>query len=150
MKKRYICIGLGIIIISILAIIVVPKYLVKGDKKVKFSVLETSEVPERIKEVLPQYLADERALGCRVGDEIYVVVTRGEKQTGGYTVEVEGISEKKTKDDGIHLTVHVKFNDPDVNDIVLQGFSYPFTIVKTNLNQMPEKIQLEVEYEEEG
>jgi len=148
LKKRYIYIILGIILITALAIILVPKYLIKGDREVKYKVLETSEVPEKIKEVLPQYLTDERALGCKLDEEVYVVVTRGEKQTGGYTVEVESITEEKTENDGIRLTVHVKFKDPDVNDIVAQGFSYPFTIVKTNLNQLPEKIELEVEYEE--
>lgn len=147
MKKRYVI--LGIVLILILAIVLVPKYFIKGDKKVKYKVLETSEVPEKIKEVLPKYLSDERALGCRLDEEIYVIVTRGEKQTGGYTVEVQDITRSKDKDDKIQITVHAKFKDPDVNDIVAQGFSYPFTIVKTNLDKMPENIELEVEYEEE-
>ncbi len=146
LKKRYVI--LGIVLILILAIALIPKYFVKGDKKVKYKVLETSEVPEKIKEILPKYLADERALGCRLDDEIYVLVTRGEKQTGGYTVEIENITREKTKNDKVQLTVHAKFRDPDVNDIVAQGFSYPFTIVKTNLNQMPEDIKLEIKYEE--
>ena len=55
--------------------------------------------------------------------------------------------EKVTKDE-FELTVYAKFRDPDVNDIVSQGFTYPFAIVKTNLNQMPGSIKLEVEYEE--
>ncbi|CCQ96823.1 conserved exported hypothetical protein [[Clostridium] ultunense Esp] len=146
MKKSYIAIG--IIIILILAILFAPKFLSKGDKKVKYKVLESSEIPEKIKEILPKYLTDERALTCRLNDEIYVLVTRGEKQTGGYTVNVDKIiMEQKTKDD-FDLTVYAKFKDPDPNDIVAQGFSYPFAIVKTNLNRMPESIKLEVEYEE--
>ncbi|WP_109840397.1 protease complex subunit PrcB family protein [Schnuerera ultunensis] len=146
LKKSYIAIG--IIIILILAILFAPKFLSKGDKKVKYKVLESSEIPEKIKEILPKYLTDERALTCRLNDEIYVLVTRGEKQTGGYTVNVDKIiMEQKTKDD-FDLTVYAKFKDPDPNDIVAQGFSYPFAIVKTNLNRMPESIKLEVEYEE--
>lgn len=145
-EKSYIAIG--IIIILILAILFAPKFLSKGDKKVKYKVLESSEIPEKIKEILPKYLTDERALTCRLNDEIYVLVTRGEKQTGGYTVNVDKIiMEQKTKDD-FDLTVYAKFKDPDPNDIVAQGFSYPFAIVKTNLNRMPESIKLEVEYEE--
>ena len=76
LKKTYIAIG---IIILILAILFVPKFLDKGDQKVKYKVLESSEIPEKIKEILPKYLAEERALTCRLNDEIYVVVTRGEK-----------------------------------------------------------------------
>lgn len=145
LKKTYIAIG---IIILILAILFVPKFLDKGDQKVKYKVLESSEIPEKIKEILPKYLAEERALTCRLNDEIYVLVTRGEKQTGGYKVDVDKIMmEQRTKDD-FDLVVYAKFKDPDTNDIVAQGFSYPFTIVKTNLNKMPESIRLEVEYEE--
>lgn len=136
------------IIVVILAIIFIPKYLNKGDKKVKYKVLKSSEIPEKIKEILPKYLTEERALSCRLNDEIYVLVTRGEKNTGGYTVQVDRIiKEKRTKED-FDLIVYAKFKDPDVNDIVAQGFTYPFTIVKTNLNKMPESINLEIEYEE--
>ena len=132
----------------ILAILIIPKYLDKGDRTVKYKVLDSSEIPEKIKEILPKYLSEERALTCRINDEIYVLVTRGEKQTGGYEVEVEKIiKEPKSKDD-FELVVYAKFKDPDIDDIVAQGFSYPFTIVKTNLDKMPENIRLEVEYDE--
>lgn len=131
-----------------MAILIIPKYLDKGDRTVKYKVLDSSEIPEKIKEILPKYLSEERALTCRINDEIYVLVTRGEKQTGGYEVEVEKIiKEPKSKDD-FELVVYAKFKDPDIDDIVAQGFSYPFTIVKTNLDKMPENIRLEVEYDE--
>ncbi|NLW21705.1 MAG: protease complex subunit PrcB family protein [Tissierellia bacterium] len=147
MRKKYIIFGI-IIVILILAILIIPKYLDKGDRTVKYKVLDSSEIPEKIKEILPKYLSEERALTCRINDEIYVLVTRGEKQTGGYEVEVEKIiKEPKSKDD-FELVVYAKFKDPDIDDIVAQGFSYPFTIVKTNLDKMPENIRLEVEYDE--
>lgn len=139
---------MGVILILIFAILLSPKYFNKGDRKVKYKILESSEIPEKIKEILPKYLTEERALSCRLNDEIYVLVTRGEKQTGGYTVEVENIVKEKVTKDEFELTVYAKFRDPDVNDIVSQGFTYPFAIVKTNLNQMPGSIKLEVEYEE--
>ncbi len=146
LKKSYIAIG--IIIIIVLAIIFTPNYLDKGDKKVKYKIVESSEIPEKIKEILPKYLTEERAIGCKLNEEIYVLVTRGEKKTGGYAVEVDRIvKEKKAKDD-YNLIVYAKFKDPDPNDIVTQGFTYPFAIVKTNLEKMPESISLEVEYEE--
>ena len=106
MKKSYIIIG--IVIVLILAIIFIPKYLDKGDKKVKYKVLESSEIPEKIKEILPKYLTEERALSCRLNDEIYVLVTRGEKKTGGYIVQVDRIiKEERTKED-FDLIVYAK------------------------------------------
>ena len=144
MKKNYIVVGL--ILILIFAVLLVPKYFNKGDKQVKYKILESSEIPDKIKEILPKYLTEERALSCRLNDEIYVLVTRGEKQTGGYTVELENIVKEKTNKDEFELIVYAKFKDPDVNDIVSQGFTYPFAIAKTNLDQMPGSIRLEVEY----
>ncbi len=47
----------------------------------KYKVLESSEIPEKIKEILPKYLAEERALTLRLNDEIYVLVMRGRKKT---------------------------------------------------------------------
>lgn len=146
MKKNYIIIG--IVLILILAIIITPKYLNKGDKKVKYKVLESSEFPEKIKDILPKYLTEERALSCSLDDEVYVLVTRGEKQTGGYTVEVEDIVKEEITKDEFKLIVYANFKDPDINDIVAQSFSYPFTLVKTSLKEMPKDIILEIEYEE--
>lgn len=146
MKKRYIIIG--IVIILLLAVIIAPKILNKGDDEVRFKVLESSEIPEKIKEILPKYLSDEKALTCRLNDEIYVVVTRGEKKTGGYGVEVDKIIKEENDDEDFELTVVAKYMDPEPDEIVTQGFDYPFIIVKTDLDIMPRGINLEVEYEE--
>lgn len=146
--KRNQAIALGIVLLFILLLIFIPKYLNKGDKTVKYKVLESSEVPEKIKEILPKYLADERALSLRLNDEIYVLVMRGEKSTGGYTVDVEKIVKDQKSKEEFDLIVHAKFKDPDTNDIVAQSFTYPFAIVKTNLKNMPESIKLEIQYDE--
>ena len=146
--KRNQLIALGIILIIILILIFVPKKLNKGEKTVKYKVLESSEIPEKIKEVLPKYLSEERAMSLRLNDEIYVLVMRGEKSTSGYTVDVEKIVKDEKTEKEFGVVVHAKFKDPDPNDIVAQSFTYPFAIVKTNLKQMPDSIKLEVEYGE--
>ncbi len=146
LKKQYVIVGL--IIIVLLVLLFVPKYMDKGDSKVKYKVIEKSEIPEKIKEVLPKYLTEERALTCRYNDQIYVIVTRGEKSTGGYSVEIDKILKEQKNNNQFDLIVYAKFKDPDVNDIVTQNFTYPFAIVKTDLKEMPENIKLEIEYED--
>ncbi|NLX61463.1 MAG: protease complex subunit PrcB family protein [Tissierellia bacterium] len=146
MKKHYIIIG--ILILVILAIVISQKILNKGDAEVKFRVLEATEIPEKIKEILPKYLSEEKALTCRLNDEIYVVVTRGEKKTGGYSVEVDSIIKEEIEDGEFNITVVAKYSDPEPNEIVTQGFDYPFVIVKTDLDTMPKSISLEVKYED--
>ncbi|QQY80040.1 protease stability complex PrcB-like protein [Keratinibaculum paraultunense] len=145
MNKKYIIIG--IIIVVLLGFLLIPKYMDKGEIKVKYKVLEKSEIPEKIREVLPKYLTEERALACRYDDEIYIIVTRGEKNTGGYSVEIDKIVKEQKNKDQFDLIVYAKFKDPDVNDIVTQNFTYPFVIAKTDLKEMPENIKLEIEYE---
>lgn len=146
MKKHYIIIG--ILILVILGLLLSHKILNKGDDEVKFRVLESSEIPEKIKEILPKYLSEEKALTCRLNDEIYVVVTRGEKRTGGYSVEVDNIIKKDNGEGEFEIKVIAKYSDPEPDEIVTQGFDYPFTIVKTDLDTMPKSISLEVKYDE--
>ena len=144
MKKNIIAF---IIIIIILGLIFIPKYFRVGDKEVRFKILEKEEIPQKIVEVLPNYLADERALGCKVDEEVFVVVTRGEKNTDGYEVTIDKIEKIKTEDD-YQLAIYAVFKDPKPDEIVAQKISYPFTIVKTDLKELPSKIKLEVLYEE--
>lgn len=146
MRKNQI-IALGLVFLLIIALVFVVKNLNKGDKAVKYKVLESSEIPEKIKEVLPKYLAEERALTLRLNNEIYILVMRGEKNTGGYSVDLDKIVKKPINKEDFELVVHAKFTDPAEDDIVAQSFTYPFAIVKTNLKDMPESIVLEVEYE---
>lgn len=147
MKKKHIAI-IGIVIIILLGLIIGIRIFCKGDNEVRFRALSPSEIPEKIKDILPKYLSEEKALTCRLNDEIYVVVTRGEKKTGGYSVEVEKII-KEEKDNGdFEITVVARYHDPAPGDIVTQGFDYPFAIVKTDLEEMPKRINLKVEYEE--
>lgn len=145
MKKVWI----GIIVcIIILGIILVPKYLNEGDREVKFKVLQTDEVPQKLKDLLPNYLSEERALSCKIEEEIYVVVTRGEKNMEGYSVTIDKIERGKKEDNKLGITVFAKFKDPKPDQIVAQKISYPFTVVKTNLDKLPADIKLEVEYDD--
>lgn len=147
--KSYI-IFIIVAIIIILGIIIVPKYLGEGDKKVKFEVLDTNEVPREIIDILPKYLAEERALSCKIEEGVFVVVTRGEKSTGGYSVEIDNIEKIKNEDGKCDLVVYAKFNDPKPDEIVQQVITYPFTIAKTNLKTIPDNIKLEVKKEEKS
>lgn len=137
-----------IIVVVILGIILIPKYLNEGDKEVKFKVLKADEVPQKLKDILPNYLSEERALSCKIEDDIFVVVTRGEKNMEGYSVTIDKIEKGKKKDGKFNITVFAKYKDPKPDQIVAQKISYPHTIVKTNLDKLPANIKLEVEYEE--
>lgn len=142
--KRHQIITLAIILI--IGAIFVPRSLKGRDGQIKFKAVVEEDIPEKISEMLPKYLLEERALTCKYGDDIYVVVTRGEKNSQGYLVEIDKITREKYTKEVYDLVVYVKFTDPDPNEIVEQEYDYPFIVVKTNLKNMPEEVHLDIEY----
>lgn len=143
-KKIWIC---AIIVIVILGIIVIPKILKnEGDKEVKFKTLELSEAPQKIQDLVPKYLYEERALACKIDDEIYIIVTRGEKRTEGYSVSLDKLIKVKN-DSSFDLVAYAKYKDPRPDEMVGQRITYPVVVAKAELDKLPDKIKLEVEYD---
>lgn len=145
MKKIHI---IALIVILIVLILIIPKMLKGNQGQVKYKVVTEEEVPEKITEMLPKYLMEERALTCKYKDDIYVIVTRGEKNTKGFLVEIDGIVREDYTKDIYDLIVYAKFTDPEPGEIVEQEYDYPYIIVKTKLKTMPEEVHLDVEYKE--
>ncbi|RKD25311.1 PrcB C-terminal [Caminicella sporogenes DSM 14501] len=146
LNKKSIMISIVIILVIISGTMAV-KHFTDGKENVKFEIIENQQIPKKLKDILPRYQTLERALACKVDDEVYVVVTRGEKPTGGYTVDIEKI--EKIKEDGkFRLVVHAKFTDPKQGDAVTQGITYPYVVAKTNLTELPYRIELKTEYED--
>jgi hypothetical protein len=117
----------------------------KGAKNVEFDKIETENIPAQINEVLPNYRVKEKALVCRINDEIFVVVTRGEKNSAGYDVAIKKIT-LGTVDGQKVLTVYAEYTDPKPGDVTAQILTYPYVVVKTDLTELPEKVVLEKDY----
>lgn len=119
-----------------------------GTKKVDFEQLSKDNIPQSIEtEVIPEYRELERALGCLVDGKVYVVVTRGEKPTAGYSVDIEDIRLEKSKK-GTNMQVHSLFKEPKEGETVSQIITYPYSVAGTDLTQLPDTIELIVKYEE--
>lgn len=132
-----------IIVVATALVKFVPKLLFEGDNEVSYMVLEQEQIPEKINEILPKYKMLERALAAKVDNEIYVIVTRGEKLTAGYDVDIEKLEIVK-EDDETRLVVHAIFKDPNPDDIVTQSMTHPYVVAKTELEELPTKIDLEI------
>lgn len=145
MKRNQI---IALAIILVIGILFIPKLLKGNEGQIKFKEVKEEEIPDKISEVLPKYLMEERALTCKYKDDIYVVVTRGEKKSKGYLVEISQIIKEKYSKDVFDIVVYAKFTDPDPNEIVEQEYDYPYIVVKTNLKDMPEEVHLDIEYVE--
>ncbi len=143
MKRNHVII---LAIILIFGVFFISKMIMGSDEQVKYKIVKEEDVPDKISEMLPKYLMEERALTCKYKDEIFVVVTRGEKNSKGYLVEIEQIVKEKYNKEQFDIVVYARFTDPDPNEIVEQEYDYPYIVVKTNLKNMPEEVHLDIEY----
>ncbi len=139
---------IGFIIIILLGVMV---YLdaFSGGKNVGFTAVEQDNIPrEIVQKVIPQYRNMERALATKVGDKVYVMVSRGEKPTSGYKISVEKMkleqAEGKT-----NLVVYAFFKDPEGARGLSQMVTYPIQIVETSLEGLPDQVELRIEFAQE-
>lgn len=143
MKKEIIAI---IIAAVVLVGLIVAFGISTGQTNIKFEKVSPKEMPRELEaEILPEYRDLERALACRVGNQIYVLVTRGEKLTSGYEVEIESMALEK-KDDKSTLIVNAVFADPEQPENMAQITSYPVVAVKVDLTGLPDAVELRAEY----
>lgn len=143
--KKIIALVVVLLVIAA-AVFYIPKYVdIKGEEKVKFNNLESENIPVQISEVLPNYRLKEKALVCKVNSEIFVVVTRGEKKSSGYEVKIKRIELVKEKSESV-LKIHAEYKDPKPGEITTQIMTYPYIVVETNLEKLPDKVKLEKEY----
>ncbi|NLY47041.1 MAG: protease complex subunit PrcB family protein [Tissierella sp.] len=136
----------GLVLVIIMGSLLVPKILGGKEDLVKFKALDIEEVPDKIVEMLPQYVMEERALTAKYRDDIYVIVTRGEKKSLGFFVDIEKIVREQYSKEHFDIVVYAKYIDPNPNEVLPQEYDYPAIVVKTNLKSMPEQIHLDIEY----
>lgn len=92
-------------------------------KDVNFKLVAFSNAPSSIQDFVNKNLRNEGQWVRTIGSKTYLVVTRGEKSTGGYDVTI-----KDVVDDGVRLAVYVEYTDPAANEHVTQALTYPYVI----------------------
>ncbi len=119
-----------------------------GDTNVDFTVLSETEIPQQIAtQVIPEYRQLERALASIVDGKVYVVATRGEKPTSGYEIEIDKMTLEEADNMSV-LVVFAKFRDPQPGMSLTQALTYPLVVAETGLTELPDQIQLKVQYVE--
>lgn len=135
----------GVITVAIVCMFLLPEIF--GNKNITFKQLDKKQIPQSIEtEVVPEYRDLERALGCLIDDKVYVLVTRGEKPTAGYEVSIEEIVAEKTEK-GTNLKVHALFKEPKEGKTVAQISTFPYAVAVTDLEKLPDTIELLVKYQ---
>ncbi len=92
-----------------------------------FEAVEPEQAPQEIQDWVNESKFFEMGQIKKYGKETYILVTRGEKKTGGYAAEIERIQQFSD-----HLKVTVNLADPPKGYAVIQPIEYPFSLVKTS------------------
>lgn len=117
--------------------IVIPNMFMEQSKPVDYTILQREAIPEKILDMMDKYVNEERALAIKLNNKIYVVVTRGNDKNHG--IEMDKIDVVKQDDKNI-MRVKVVYKDKEK--------SYPYIVVETNLNELPDSIELNTSVEE--
>ena len=123
--------GAIVMILIIGGFIVIPNMFMEQSKPVDYTILQREAIPEKILDMMDKYVNEERSLAVKLENKIYVVVTRGNDKNHG--IEMDKIDIVKQDDKNI-MRVKVVYKDKEE--------SYPYIVVETNLNELPDTIEL--------
>ena len=129
----------GVILMALIigGFIVIPNMFMEQSKPVDYTILQREAIPEKILDMMDKYVNEERALAVKLNNKIYVVVTRGNDKNHG--IEMDKIDVVKQDDKNI-MRLKVVYKDKEK--------SYPYIVVETNLNELPDSIELNTSVEE--
>ena len=129
----------GVIIMALIigGFIVIPNIFMEQSKPTDYTILQREAIPEKILDMMDKYVDEERALAVKLNDKIYVVVTRGNDKNHG--IEMDKIDVIK-KDNKNIMRVKIIYKEKEK--------SYPYIVVETNLNELPDSIELNTSIEE--
>lgn len=129
----------GVIIMALIigGFIVIPSIFMEQSKPTDYTILQRESIPEKILDMMDKYVNEERALAVKLNDKIYVVVTRGNDKNHG--IEMDKIDVIK-KDNKNIMRVKIIYKEKEK--------SYPYIVVETNLNELPDSIELNTSIEE--
>ena len=101
-------------------------------ESIAFDRPDYSQIPENIRNWLENssriFLGQQKEYEGKT----YILVTFGEKKTGGYSVDI-----KDVVFEGNSLTAIVELREPSPRDNVIQAFTYPYDLVSVDLTGIP-------------
>lgn len=126
-----------ILLLIVGGFVFIPNMFIDQSKPVEYTMMQREAIPEKILGMMDKYSNEERALAVKLDKKIYVIITRGNDKERG--IEINKISMIKENDKNV-MKVKVTYKSKDK--------SYPYIVVETNLEQLPDRIELDTSTEE--
>lgn len=128
--------GVCLVLFILLGFLVLPNMFKEDIKPVDYILVEREAIPDKILDMMDNYIDKERALSLIVDDKVYVIATRGQNTDYGIIIDKITMQEKEGKQ---VMCVSVIYKEKEE--------AYPFVVVETNLKALPNKIELEKKFE---
>lgn len=103
-----------------------------GNPSENYYRLDEKDLPEEISEWINNSLNMNLGQKRVYDDKLFILVTYGEKPTGGYSVDITKVEITETE-----IQVDVNFKSPKEGDIVTQAVTYPYDMVVTSAVDLP-------------
>ena len=89
---------LGVILLLFVVggFVFIPSVFMDKSKPVDFVVVQRDSIPEKILDMMDDYVDEERALAVKLDGKVYVIATRGNDKNSG--IEMEKISMMKNEE----------------------------------------------------
>ena len=130
---------LGVILLLFVVggFVFIPSVFMDKSKPVDFVVVQRDSIPEKILDMMDDYVDEERALAVKLDGKVYVIATRGNDKNSG--IEMDKISMIKNEEQKKQMKVNFTYkNKEDAN---------PYVVVETNLTELPDLIEIETSLE---
>ena len=99
-------------------------------------IFQRDSIPDKILDMMDDYIDQERALATIIDGKVYVIVTRGQNEEYGIDVEKINLQDKDGKQVMIVEAVYKEKED-----------AYPFVVLETNMESLPDKIELNQKFQ---
>ncbi|HHU75138.1 MAG TPA: protease complex subunit PrcB family protein [Clostridiales bacterium] len=104
---------------------------IKKLKDLEFTVVEDADVPGELMEIINEKKENPFRLSYSNKDYLYIVVGYGKQNSGGYSITVEDLYLTKNA-----IYIDTNLIGPSKDDLVTQGVTYPYIVVKTEFMDM--------------
>ena len=129
--------GIVVLVMLICGFIFIPDIFKENSKPVDYTMVQREAMPDKILGMMDKYTDEERALAVKLDGKVYVIVTRANSNEQG--IEMDKIVIAKEEGKNI-MRVKATYKEKEK--------SYPYIVVETNLNDLPDKIELSTSIQE--
>jgi hypothetical protein len=91
-----------------------------------YTVVPTADIPEDFQTEIQEKKVNSFQMTYDDGEYLYIAVGYGEQESGGYSIQVEGLHEK-----GEDLCLETTLTGPGEDVVVSDKASFPYLVVKT-------------------